>query len=115
MASKKVSVYKVWNSLGGVTWAVDKHEAHEVMAAMANIAEELQMSSNTVRFPEAIVAIDLDSPQGNVFAVIGTCMRAMRQVGATPKDISQFQAEAISGDYEHALDVCRQWVDFTAY
>ncbi len=73
------------------------------------------MSSNTVRFPEAIVAIELDGPQGNAFAVIGTCMRAMREVGATSHDISKFQAEAISGDYEHALDVCREWVDFTTY
>ena len=65
------------------------------------------------RYPQAKVHIDLASPNGNVFAIVGIVKSALRKVGASETDIEVFAAEAMSSDYQHALDTCAEWVTFT--
>ena len=60
-------------------------------------------------FPE--VEADLSNCDGNVFAVIGTVKKAMKRARIDQEAIDAFQAEATSGDYDHALQTCMRTVD----
>ena len=54
-----------------------------------------------------MITLDLTGQHGNAWAVMGTATAALRQVG---KDdlIEQYGKDAMSGDYEHLLDVTRK-------
>jgi len=56
--------------------------------------------------------IDLTGPQGNVFNLISVAMDLGRQLnkarGAEYFDIKAIQADMMSDDYEHALDVMEE-------
>jgi hypothetical protein len=49
------------------------------------------------------IATEEWSRDGNVFFIIGRVSRAMRDQGFTDEEVRAFQAEASSGDYDHAL------------
>lgn len=66
------------------------------------------------RYPHVVVNIDLRGPDGNVFNVLGAVNAALRRAGVSPAIRNEFQREAMSGDYEHALATCDQWVKFVA-
>ena len=53
-----------------------------------------------------MITIDLTGPQGNAHAVMGFAAGALRDLR---KDdlIEQYAKDAMSGDYEHLLDVTR--------
>ena len=53
-----------------------------------------------------MITIDLTGPQGNAYAVMGFAAGALRDVGKGDL-IEQYGKEAMSGDYEHLLDVTR--------
>lgn len=61
------------------------------------------------RFPD--IEVELVGHDGNAFAVLGRVQRGLRKGGATHDDIEQFMAEAMSGDYDHLLRVCTEWVN----
>lgn len=61
------------------------------------------------KYPDLVVAIS--EGDGNAFAVLGTCFRAMRRAGLDQAERDAFKEEATSGDYEHLLQTCFRWFD----
>ena len=61
--------------------------------------------------PKFNVAVQLTGQNGNAFVLIGLVRRALEEAGATREQIRTFVAEATSGDYDHLLVVCTEWVD----
>jgi hypothetical protein len=63
---------------------------------------------DNVKYPEIVV--QLTGNDGNAFAVMGAVQRAMRKHPEAKNDIAEFQKEAMSGDYNHLLATCTQYV-----
>lgn len=60
------------------------------------------------KYPD--IHVKLAGEDGNAFAILGRCKRAMR--GKVPaNEIQQFIDEAMSGDYNHLLNTCMKWVN----
>ena len=57
------------------------------------------------------IDVKLTEVNGNAFSIIGAVRKALRKGGATPEQIEEFQAEAMSGDYDHVLQTCMKWVN----
>jgi len=62
-----------------------------------------------IKHPE--VKVQLTGNDGNAFAVIGRCIEAARRKGVDKEEISLFQKEAMSSDYDNLLCTCMQWFD----
>lgn len=60
-------------------------------------------------FPQ--VTLDLASLDGNVFALIGAASKAARRAKVANEDISKFQTEAMSGDYDHVIQTIMRYFD----
>jgi hypothetical protein len=56
------------------------------------------------------VEVQLSGNDGNAFAIIAQVQRALKRAGATSEEISQYQKESMSGDYDNLLCVASQWV-----
>ena len=63
--------------------------------------------------PKYDITVKLVGTDGNAFALMGKVRRALRQAGASPEELDQFFKEATSGDYDHLLYVCTEWVNVT--
>jgi len=61
--------------------------------------------------PKYDVAVQLSGNDGNAFAIIAQVNRALRDAGATPEEIKQYQQESMSGDYDNLLRVAMDWVN----
>ncbi len=59
------------------------------------------------------VTVKLTGTDGNVFAVLGRVQQALERAGVPAVEVSEFMADATSGDYDHALATCMAWVDVT--
>ena len=46
----------------------------------------------------------------NAFSIMGRAARLLRQNGMGDK-VAAFQAECMSGDYDHLLATCMEWFD----
>ena len=57
------------------------------------------------------ISVQLTGSDGNAFAVMGIAAKAMRRGGVEKAEIDKFYAEATSGDYDHLLQVCMEWVE----
>lgn len=57
------------------------------------------------------IKVRLSGMNGNAFAVLGAVTGAMRRAKVSDADVALFKAEAISGDYDHLLRTCMEWVD----
>ena len=66
------------------------------------------MAGNTPRYPHVEVA--LVGEDGNAFFILGRVSAAMRKAGVASGQIEMFRAEAMSGDYDHLLRTCMEWV-----
>lgn len=65
---------------------------------------------NGPRFAQ--VHVQLSGHDGNVFAIMGRVIRALRKDGATQSDIDEFVAEVThAGSYDEALFIVMQWVN----
>lgn len=64
---------------------------------------------NEPRFPE--VSVRLAGQDGNAFAIIGRVARALREAKVPSEEIEKFKAAATSGDYNHLLQTCMEWVE----
>lgn len=62
-----------------------------------------------VKYPE--IEVRLTGVDGNAFAIIGAVARAMRKAGLTSDEVSEFQKEAMSGDYNHVLQTAVRFVE----
>lgn len=62
-----------------------------------------------VKYPK--VTVKLVGEDGNALAIVGRVKRALRDVGISREEIQAFQTEALSGNYDHVLSTCMQWVE----
>ena len=69
-------------------------------------------TTNTPQYPNVIVEMDIDGPDGNAFAIMGRVSAALKKAGATKEEISQYTMDSMSGDYDNLLAAADRWVDF---
>lgn len=63
----------------------------------------------TAKYPTGIV-IDLKSPQGNVFYLMGLANRLIRELGLSTEEIAEFKREQSSAKtYNEHLAILRKW------
>ena len=62
-----------------------------------------------VKYPE--IEIELSGTDGNAFAIMGKVTKALKRAGVSSDEIDEFLAECQSGDYDHLLQTCMQWVE----
>jgi len=55
--------------------------------------------------------LHLVGKDGNVFAILGLATLVARQAGWTIKQLKEFQTEAMSGNYDHALQTCMKYFE----
>lgn len=72
----------------------------------------MSKTTNTRKYPNVIVEMDIDGPDGNAFAIMGRVSAALKKAGATKEEISQYTMDSMSGDYENLLAAADRWVDF---
>ena len=60
--------------------------------------------------PKTDIEVQLSGEDGNVFSIIGRVSQALRRGGHSDL-INEFQKEATSGDYDHALQTCMKYVE----
>ena len=60
-----------------------------------------------VKYPH--INIPLVGEDGNAFSILGRVQRIARKAGLTADEISQFHAEATSGDYDNLLRTVMAW------
>jgi hypothetical protein len=61
--------------------------------------------------PKFDVDVQLSGNDGNAFIVLGSVSKALQRAGVPKVERDKFYAEATSGDYDHLLGVCMQWVN----
>ncbi len=62
-----------------------------------------------VKYPN--VSVQLSGEDGNAFSIIGRVGKALRRAKVPESEIEAFQADAMSGDYDHVLQTAMKWVD----
>jgi len=55
------------------------------------------------------VTVKLIGEDGNVFSIIGRCLKSLRRAGAPKRHMDIFKQQVTSGDYDHALQVVMEW------
>lgn len=65
--------------------------------------------NNGPKYPK--IRVQLTGRDGNAFAILGAVTSALRKAKVSDEEIRAFQKEATSGDYDHLLFVCTEWVD----
>lgn len=65
-------------------------------------------ASDRPLYPEAVA--QLSGEDGNAFAIIATVRRALRDARVPSDEVTRFQDEAMSGDYDHLLRTAMRWV-----
>jgi hypothetical protein len=63
--------------------------------------------STTAKKPQ----VKLTGEDGNVFAIMGTCLKAARRAGWPDERMEAFVAEAKAGDYDHSIQTCMKYFD----
>lgn len=56
------------------------------------------------------ITVKLVGEDGNAFAIIGRVSQALKR-GGHPELVKEFQKEAMSGDYDHVLSTCMDYVE----
>ncbi len=64
-----------------------------------------------VKYPE--VSVRLSGNDGNAFAILGAVRKALRKAGVSQDEVTAFQEQATSGDYNHLLQTAMKWVNVT--
>ena len=59
------------------------------------------------------VTVQLTGEDGNAFFIIGRVSAALSQGGADKDQISAFQKEAMSGNYDNVLTTCMKYGEVT--
>lgn len=62
-----------------------------------------------VKYPE--ISVQLSGEDGNAFAILARVRKALHKAKVSATEIELFTNEAKSGDYDHLLNVCIEWVD----
>lgn len=61
--------------------------------------------------PKYDVTVQLTGQDGNAFSILKKVEDALKEVGADKSQIEAFHKEATSGDYDHLLRTCMEWVN----
>ena len=61
-----------------------------------------------VKYPQ--IKVKLVGEDGNAFAIMGRVMSALKKAGVSAEEISQYQQESMSGDYNNLLMTAMRWV-----
>jgi hypothetical protein len=61
--------------------------------------------------PKYNIEVQLSGNDGNAFAIMAAVGRALRKAGATDAEISMYQQQSMSGDYDNLLRVASDWVE----
>ncbi len=56
------------------------------------------------------IKVRLTGKDGNAFAILGNVKQALKKGKVPQSEISAFFAEAMSGDYNHLLATCSEYV-----
>ena len=64
---------------------------------------------NTIKYPN--ITVQLTGNDGNAFAIMGATTRAMKLAKVSPEEINAYREQAMSGDYDHLLQVTMEWVN----
>lgn len=64
------------------------------------------------KYPDIQVTVNLASPDGNAFSILGCIQRELKRKGVAKEERDDFFAEATAGSYEDLLRVCGMWVTF---
>lgn len=65
------------------------------------------MSTQT-KYPN--IEVNLIGQDGNSFVILGLVKRALLKNGVSGDETNEFMQEAMSGDYNHLLTTCMDWV-----
>lgn len=57
--------------------------------------------------------LKLVGEDGNVFFILGKAVREAKRAGWSIEKIEKFKKEAMSGDYDHALQTCMDYFEVT--
>ncbi len=57
------------------------------------------------------VHVKLAGRDGNAFAIMAACTQAARKLGVSERELVDFRADAIRGNYDHLLRTCKKWFD----
>ena len=57
------------------------------------------------------VDVQLTGTDGNAFVILGRVSQGIIEAGGEKSDVIDFQDEAMSGDYNHLLRTCIEWVN----
>lgn len=60
--------------------------------------------------PKTNIVVNLSDCDGNAYAIIGRVRNALRRAGKVEL-VEEFATEAMSGDYDHVLQTCMQYVE----
>jgi hypothetical protein len=71
------------------------------------------MSKTQPMFPSTI--LNVDGPQGNAYAVMGTVENCMKRAGYDRARIDEVITEMKAGDYDHLISVARQWITIVGH
>lgn len=61
--------------------------------------------------PKFDTTVKLTGTDGNAFAILGKVKGALSKAGASTDEVKLFLDEAMSGDYNHLLRTCTEWVN----
>jgi hypothetical protein len=64
------------------------------------------------KYPNIIITMDLDGPDGNAFAIMGRVQGALKRAGATNEELAQYSMDSMSGDYDNLIAAQSKWVYF---
>ena len=67
------------------------------------------MPGTQPKYPD--VYVPLAGEDGNAFSIMGRVTKALKRAGATSEEITEFREQAMSGDYNHLLQVVLSWVN----
>lgn len=61
------------------------------------------------KYPD--IRVRLTGEDGNAFNILGLVNKALKRANVPLEERTQFMEDATSGDYDHLLAVCNQWVE----
>jgi len=61
--------------------------------------------------PKYPITVDLCGVDGNAFCILGHVLSSMRRAHIPQEERETFKKQATSGDYNHLIATCMDWVD----
>ena len=66
------------------------------------------MSEVKIKKPKPV--LELSGQDGNAY-IIGRACRALREHGYTREEVAEYEKDAMSGNYDHVLQVTMKWCE----